>query len=262
MEFVVVAAAALFTSALTMYSGFGLGTLLLPVFALFFPVDMAVAATALVHGANNVLKALLLGKLADRRVVLRFGIPAILAAFIGAWLLAVVSKLSPIATYELLGKAAVITPIKLVLSVLMLAFSALELHPRFEALQFDSRHLPAGGALSGFFGGLSGHQGAFRSAFLAKAGITPESFVGTNALIALLVDLTRLSVYGAVLFGGKLPSLAGTREGWIIATGTLAAFTGVIVAKKFLHKVTMKAVQRLTGGLLICIALLLGSGII
>ena len=37
-----VALAALFAAGLTLYSGFGLGTLLLPVFALFYPVEVAV----------------------------------------------------------------------------------------------------------------------------------------------------------------------------------------------------------------------------
>ena len=60
MDFLLVAAVAMLASGLTMFSGFGLGVLLLPVFAIFFPVELAVAATAVVHGANNVLKALLL----------------------------------------------------------------------------------------------------------------------------------------------------------------------------------------------------------
>ena len=33
-------------SMLTFFSGFGLGTMLLPVFLLFFPVDLAIAMTA------------------------------------------------------------------------------------------------------------------------------------------------------------------------------------------------------------------------
>jgi hypothetical protein len=36
-------------SALTLFSGFGLGTLLMPVVALFFPLDLAIAMTAMVH---------------------------------------------------------------------------------------------------------------------------------------------------------------------------------------------------------------------
>ena len=82
--YLAVALAALFAAGLTLYSGFGLGTLLLPVFALFFPAELAVVATALVHGANNVFKVSQLGRHADREVVLKFGLPAILAAPVGS----------------------------------------------------------------------------------------------------------------------------------------------------------------------------------
>jgi hypothetical protein len=34
-------------SGLTLFPGFGLGTLLMPAFALFFPIEVAVAATAI-----------------------------------------------------------------------------------------------------------------------------------------------------------------------------------------------------------------------
>ncbi len=262
MEFVVVAVAALLASGLTMFSGFGLGTLLLPVFALFLPVELAVAATALVHGANNVLKAALLGSLADRRIVLRFGVPAIIAAIAGVYVLKLLSGMPELWTYSLLGRHAVVTPLKVAMAILMTAFAVFELHPRFEKLEIDRRWLPLGGVLSGFFGGLSGHQGALRSAFLAKVGISPRAFVGTNAVIGLLVDLVRISAYGALLLGARLADLVSSREGALIAAGALAAFTGVIIGKRFLHTITMATVQRLTGGLLLLIALLLGLGLI
>ncbi len=262
VDFALVILAAAFASGLTMFSGFGLGTLLLPVFALFLPIQLAVAATALVHGANNVLKAALLGRGADRSIVLRFGLPAILAAVVGASLLAALSDMSATLTYTLFSREAVVTPLKLAMAVLMAAFAILELHPRFATLEFDRRLLPIGGLLSGFFGGLSGHQGALRSAFLAKAGLTPPAFVGTNAVIGLLVDLVRIAAYGAVLLGGNLAALAHTREGALVLAGTLAAFTGVLVGRKLLHKVTMPAVQKLTGVMLLLIAALLGTGLL
>ena len=46
------------------------------VFALCFPVPLAVAATAVVHVANNLFKFGLMAKQADWQVVARFGIPA------------------------------------------------------------------------------------------------------------------------------------------------------------------------------------------
>ena len=40
------------------------------------------------------------------------------------------------------------------------------------------------------------------------------------------------------------------------------AFAGVLIGKRFLHKITMKTVQTVTGLLLLGIAFALGSGII
>ena len=56
MEYTVIILVALFASALTLFSGFGLGTLLMPAFAFFFPIEIAVALTAVVHLLNNIFK--------------------------------------------------------------------------------------------------------------------------------------------------------------------------------------------------------------
>lgn len=82
ISYLLVGGVAFLTSGSTLYSGFGLGTLLMPVMALFFPIEMAVAATAVVHAANNAFKIAVVGKHADRSLVVRFGLPAIFAAFI------------------------------------------------------------------------------------------------------------------------------------------------------------------------------------
>jgi hypothetical protein len=63
MDFLLICLFAAFASFLTFYSGFGLGTILLPVFALFFPVELAVGLTGIVHLLNNLFKLLLVGKL-------------------------------------------------------------------------------------------------------------------------------------------------------------------------------------------------------
>ena len=257
-SYLVVAVSAFLAAGLTMYSGFGLGTLMLPVFALFLPVEMAVVATALVHGANNVFKVSLLGRNADREVVLRFGIPAVLAAILGALALGYLVQMDAAMSVQVdESEVSRVTPVKLVIGLMMIGFALFELLPRFNSLEFDRRYLPLGGVLSGFFGGLSGHQGALRSAFLAKTGLTTERFVGSNAVIGFLVDLTRIAVYLAVF------AVAGTADVsvWpLVITGSLAAFCGVMVGKKFLHKVTMRSIQLLVGVLLFGVgaALLLG----
>ena len=262
INFVTVGVSAFLAAGLTLYSGFGLGTLMLPVFALFFPVEMAVVATALVHGANNVFKVSLLGRQADREVVLKFGLTAIVAAIFGALALAWMSRLT--ASMSLAVNEQVVsevTPVKLVIGILMIGFALFELLPRFRNLEFDRKYLPLGGLLSGFFGGFSGHQGALRSAFLAKSGLTTERFVGSNAVIGFMVDMTRISVYIALFTaaGGDITEFGG----WpLVITGALAAFAGVMIGKRYLHKVTMKSVQTLVGVLLFGVGLALVFGII
>ncbi len=262
LNFLTVGLAAFFAAGLTMYSGFGLGTLMLPVFALFFPVEMAVVATALVHGANNVFKVSLLGRHADRDVVLKFGLAAIVAAIFGALTLGWLARLGAsmnVAVNETV--VSEVTPVKLLIGFLMIGFALFELLPRFRNLKFDRRYLPLGGLLSGFFGGLSGHQGALRSAFLAKSGLSTEGFVGSNAVIGFLVDLTRISVYVALFAaaGGNLADFGG----WpLVITGSLAAFGGVMTGKRFLRKVTMKSVQTLVGILLFGVGLALVGGVL
>lgn len=261
ISYLSVALAAFLAAGLTMYSGFGLGTLLLPVFALVFPVQVAVLATALVHGANNVFKVVLLGRDADREVVLRFGIPAVLAAVLGALALGWLAAVGSDARVEDSMGSGSVTPLKLLVGLLMIFFAVFELAPRFRKLAFDRRWLPLGGVLSGFFGGLTGHQGALRSAFLAKAGLDTPGFVGSNAVIGFLVDLTRIGVYFA-LFAAAGVGL-GDFDGWgLVAIGAVAAFAGVLVGKRYLHKVTMRSVQVLVGVFLLGVGVALVFGVV
>lgn len=260
--YIAVALAAFLAAGLTLYSGFGLGTLLLPVFALFFPAEVAVVATALVHGANNVFKVSMLGRHADREVVLKFGLPAIAAAILGAVTLGWIAQSDSSMAVEVNEQAIIrITPVKLLIGLLMIGFALFELLPRFRTLAFDRRWLPLGGVLSGFFGGVSGHQGALRSAFLAKTGLSTQRFVGSNAVIGFLVDLTRISVY-IVLFtaiGGQ----SGEYEVWpLVITGAGAAFCGVMLGKRYLHKVQMASIQTLVGILLFGVGLALITGLL
>jgi hypothetical protein len=81
--------AAFLASGLTLFSGFGLGTLLMPVVALFLPVETAIAVTALVHLLNNLAKLGLVGRFAKKTFVLRFGVPALFASMGGAVVLTV-----------------------------------------------------------------------------------------------------------------------------------------------------------------------------
>ncbi len=257
----VVGGVAFGVSLLTLFSGFGLGTLLMPAFAIFFPVEVAVASTALVHAANNLFKVGLLARQASREVVLRFGMPAIGASFVGALLLRSLSGREPLASWSFLGRSAEVTPVKLVMGILILGFALFELLPALRALRAPVRWLPLGGLLSGFFGGLSGHQGALRAAFLTPLGLPPTRFVSTQAVLALLVDGARLIVYGAS-FASLHGAGANDAIPWsLVATASVCAFAGAFLGKRLLPKVTLGALHLVVGVLLLVVGLALATGV-
>jgi len=123
VTYLVVCSVALLVSCLTFFSGFGLGTLLLPAFTLFFPIEQAIAMTAVVHMLNGMFKLALVGRHADRVTVLRFGVPAIVAAFFGAWVLQWLTSLTPVYRYTAFDHTLEVTPVKLVVGLLLLMFA-------------------------------------------------------------------------------------------------------------------------------------------
>lgn len=260
LELLLVATIAFGASLLTFFSGFGLGTLLMPVFALLFPLPLAVAATALVHLANNLFKAGLIGRHADRGVALRFGLPAIAAAFAGAATLSALGDGEILGRFELGALALEPTPLGVVLGLTIVAFALIEWHPRLSALSLPARWMPVGGLLAGFFGGLSGHQGALRSMFLVRAGLSKQAFIATGVLVAIGVDLARLAVYGT----GGIASLVGaeSRIGLVVATATIAAFAGAWLGSRLLTKVTLAGIRRLVAVALVLIGLALTIGLV
>ena len=260
MAYLVVAVTAFLAAGLTLFSGFGLGTLLLPVLALFFPIEVAVAGTAAVHLLNNLFKLTLIGKDARLRVVLTFGVPAALAAMAGAWLLTRLAEMPVLLRYELAGHEAEVTAVRLVVAALIFAFAVVDLLPGKTGVAFGPRWMPVGGLLSGLFGGLSGHQGALRSVFLIKAGLTKEEFIGTSATIAVLVDISRIAVYGVSFLASSVLVLGESGGYALLAVGTASAFAGSFAGTRLVKRVTLVTLQRCVGALLLLVAVAMGSG--
>lgn len=257
MDILIVCIVALLASVLTFFSGFGLGTLLLPAFALFMPVEHAIAMTAVVHLLNGLFKLALLRRHIDARVLLRFGLPAVLAAVLGAWLLSALGTLPALHAYTAFGHRFEILPLKLVIGMLLLLFAMIELLPKLRDLEFDARWQPFGGALSGFFGGLAGMQGALRSAFLARSGLDKQAFVATGAAIACVIDVSRLAVYA-----GTLLAVFGTLDHRLLACAVLAAFAGAWLGNRLLHKTTLRGLQRVVAAMLFAFAIGLILGVL
>jgi uncharacterized membrane protein YfcA len=168
-----------------------------------------------------------------------------------------VSATGSLASYHIGTHVFEITLLKLVIGILIICFSFLEILPRFQSITISRPLLPIGGVVSGFFGGLSGHQGALRSAFLIKAGLSKQAFLGTRVVIACLVDLTRISVYAAV-FGAAWH----TADPGLIIAATLAAFSGAWLGNKWVKKMELKTLNVIVNVCLVAFGIALCLGLI
>lgn len=256
VELALVTLVALAASLLTFVSGFGLGTLLMPALALFVAPEAAVALTAVVHLLANLLKVALVGREADRPTLVAFGIPALLGGLAGGWLLQGWARsVEPISWH--LGSWHFMTfSTALAIGIVMLLVAAAELHPRFRDWRPSPRWLSLGGAVSGLLGGLSGHQGALRSAFLAGLpGLSPVGFAATGAVIACAVDLARLAAYGTPAWAS-----ASEHTGLLAAAG-LAALSGTWLGARWIRRTTLPFVRKLvaTGVILVALRLITGG---
>lgn len=241
MEYILLFLIAFGASILTFFSGFGLGTILLPVFLSFFSVGEAVAATAVVHLINNLFKLKLLHQHLQKRVLLQFGIPAIVGAFIGAQLLQyTTANLNEIVLYELIKPVSLLN---FTFGILLFLFALVELVPTLKNKAIPAKYMKIGGFISGFMGGYSGFQGALRTAFLIRLNLTKNAFVATGVAIACFIDVSRIAVYIPSYF----ESLKNQQLVLFLLTGISAAVLGALLGKKVLQKTTIQFVQVIIG---------------
>jgi len=253
ISIVAIALVAFGASLLTFFSGFGLGTILTPFFVLYFPLEIAIGITAIVHFLNNCFKVTLMWRNIHFPTVMKFAVGTIPAAVAGAYLLIYLSEQLEFYSYSI-SETIVLKPANVLVGLLMLAFSIFEIASTIEKNHSASifKNMYLGGVISGFLGGLSGHQGALRTAFLIQSGLEKTIFIGTGICIALLVDISRLSIYSSKISATLLQENLS-----FIATAVMAAFAGAMIGKKALKKVTFKTVQ-----LTVCIAMMIMSVLI
>jgi uncharacterized membrane protein YfcA len=258
MSFFIIPITAFIASVLTFFSGFGLGTILLPLFTIYYDALTAVAMTAIVHFLNNIFKISLVYKSINWPIVIRFGFPSLCFALIGAFILKFLSGYQiTLMEYTIFNFHTHVTLFQLLIGLLIILFSFFELIPVLKNFTFNRKQLFIGSAVSGFFGGLSGHQGALRSAFLIKLNLEKESFIATGTAIACVVDLARISIY-AFSFNAVIIQ----NHYKLILIAVLAAFAGALLGNKLLKKITLNSMKWIVTIFMMSIGLLMMFGII
>jgi uncharacterized membrane protein YfcA len=164
-------------------TGFGTSTIMIPVLTIFLPVPTALLFVGIIHLCGDIWKIILFRRGLVWNLILGFGISGIIASLLGAFL----------------ALHAPDMPFKRMLGIFIILYVFFLFMKRDWALPQTSTTAVCGGMLSGLFAGFFGVGGAVRGAFLAAFNLPKEVYVFTSGMIALFIDVTRVSSY---LVGG------------------------------------------------------------
>lgn len=209
-------------------AGFGSSTVLIPVAMFFMDLKTAVFFVACFHLFNNLFKVKLFFTAIDYKIFWQFGIPSIIFAFLGA-------------------RFITILPVALlvqILAVFLILFSCITFFKPHIKIKQNSFNALLGGGLSGLLAGLIGMGGAVRSVFLIAFNLPKEIYIATGALIALVIDLTRIPTY---LWTGVVSDNAYYA---LLPILVIIAYLGVKTGKSLLGKIDQELFRKIVLGAL------------
>ncbi len=214
-------------------SGFGIGSLLTPLFAGRYGAKLAVAIVSVPHLVATAARFFGLRQHLDRRVFLNFGILSAAGGLLGA----------------LLNARANSPMLAIVFGGLLIFAGISGLTGFIDRMHFGRRMAWVAGALSGFFGGLVGNQGGIRSAALLGFDVRKETLVATATAVALMVDGARMPVYLTLETRGVLSA-------WpVLVTSVIGVLLGTFWGVRLLRRIREEMFRKLLN------LLILGLGI-
>ena len=205
----------IFAAFIGTITGFGLSTIMIPAMLLFYPLPLTLLFVGIIHLFGDVWKIILFKRGANWKLILAFGIPGILFSYLGA---SISLTVSPLLLKRLLG-------------AFLLMYVVFLLYKTTWKIPETGRTSILGGSLSGFFAGIFGVGGAIRSAFLSVYNLPKEVFIFTSGMIALFIDITRVSKY--IMGGLTVPTIMLYFLALLIPCSLLGAY----FSKKILHKI-------------------------
>lgn len=223
----------LLASGIGTATGFGLSTILIPVMVLFAPMPVVLLFVGIIHLFGDLWKVMLFKKGFDWKLIIGFGLAGIAASFLGA-------------SFSL--KVQVL-PLKRILGGFMVLYVAFLFLKRDWALPKNNGTAVCGGLLSGLFAGFFGVGGAVRGAFLTAFDLPKAVYVFTSGLIALFIDVTRITRY--VWGGTRLESSLLITLLFCIPV----SFAGAYIAKKFLDRLPQTFFRNFIGIVLALVGL-------
>lgn len=223
--------AGLVAGAIAAISGFGIGSILTPLLALWVGTKLAVALVSIPHFIGTALRFVVIRQHVDRRVLWSFGLTSAAGGLIGAIL-------------HIWLRSAVLG---YVLGALLVFAGVMGLSGLAARMSFGRRTAWVAGALSGLFGGMVGNQGGIRSAALLGFNLQRDAFVATATAIALLIDLCRMPVYAALQFHSIIAE-------WRLAgLATLGVIVGTLSGKWMLQRIPQNVFRAIVSGIILAL---------
>jgi uncharacterized membrane protein YfcA len=91
--------------------------------------------------------------------------------------------------------------------------------------------------------------------FLLKAGLSKEEFVATGVMLAVMVDVSRMLIYGWEMSGHRHDIH------WpLVVAASVSAFIGAYFGARLLNKITLRSIRIAVSVLLVVVSLGLISG--
>lgn len=223
---------AFIAAAVASVAGFGTATMTIPFLSWIIGFKQAIILIAFFHGFSNLFKLIQLRQAVNIRLMLWYGIPTVITAIVGAYLLEVVAP-----------KA-----IGLGIGIFLILFAIYTFINPSRTLPEREYVLVTGGLLSGFTAGLIGLGGAIRGAFLISTKIKKETYIATSAAIALFTDIARCTTY---VVRGNLES----QYYWYIPVLLIIGFIGTRFGVRLLKWLPELTVKRIILVLLILVSI-------
>ena len=217
-----------FAGTVASVAGFGIGSLLTPLFAIELGTSAAVAAVAIPHAAATILRAWRLRRDIDWAFVARFGSWSAAGGLVGALFFA---RLGGPALTRILGALLVLTAISGVSG------------------WADRVRVPRGaawllGIASGFFGGIVGNQGGLRAGALLGLGVGPTAFVAVSTVTGVVIDAVRTPIY--LVRAGDAVLAA-----WpMVVAATAGALIGTLSGERVLRGLSERAFKKTVAALI------------
>jgi uncharacterized membrane protein YfcA len=220
MDLILLSLLTLVAATIGTTSGFGISTLMVPVTLLFLPLPETLLLVGAIHWFGDVWKMLLFKHGIDKKILLYFGVPGVIAAVAGG--LTVVNIPQDISSR--------VVGLILILYVVYLLYK-----PNFKIKPSPAVAVLGGGG-SGLLGGLTGvGGGALRSMVLLAFNIDKSVYLFTSGVLGALIDASRISAY----------IIGGTRIAPPLLLGFLlfipASFLGAEIGKKIVDKIPQKS---------------------